>query len=119
MNWRRLFGRRPVGNSFDHLVGASGEHRRHVETQRLRGLKVDHQLVLGRLLYRQVRRLCTTKNAIDVSGRPSPLIDLVDSIGNEAALSGMKGKWIDRRQTMVCRQFDSQLSSGYGMRCNN
>src|SRR5262249_22779286 len=54
--------------------------------------------VFGRLLYWQVRRFCTTKNAIHVGGCASPLIDLVDSIGNESALSGMKSKWIDRRQ---------------------
>src|SRR6516164_10429887 len=105
--------------SLDHLVGAAKEHRRHVETQRLCGLEIDHQLILGRLLYRQVRRFCTTKNAIDVSGRASPLIDLVDPIGNESALSGMKGKWIDRRQPMLCGQVDSQFSSGYGMRCHD
>ena len=49
----------------------------------------------------------------------SPLIDLVDSIGNEATVSGMKAKWIDRRQLMACRQVDNQISSGYGMRCHN
>jgi hypothetical protein len=37
---------------FDHLVGA-GEHRRgYVEGERLGGLQVDHELVLGRRLYR-------------------------------------------------------------------
>ena len=46
----------------------------------------------------------------------SPLIDLVDSIGNEATVSGMKAKWIDRRQLMACRQVDNQISSGHGMR---
>ena len=37
-----------------------------VEAERLRGLEVDHQLVLGRLLHRQIGRLLALEDAIDI-----------------------------------------------------
>ena len=103
----------------DHLVGVGKQHRRHLKAERPGGLEIDHQLIFRRLLDRQVRGIGATKNAIDIGGRTPPLIDLVNSIGNESALSGMKAKWIDRRQPMVCGQVDSQLAPGQGMRCHN
>ena len=37
---------------FDRLVGTRLQRQWHGEAERLRGLEVDHQLVLGRLLDR-------------------------------------------------------------------
>jgi hypothetical protein len=47
------------GNSFDHLISASEQHGRHGEPKRLGGFEVDHKLVLGRRLHRQVGGLLT------------------------------------------------------------
>ena len=49
--------------------------RRHVEAERLGGLEVDHQLVLGRRLHRQVGRLLALEDAIDVAGRVPVLVE--------------------------------------------
>ena len=64
-----------ISRLFDHLVGA-GEHAGGiVEAERLGGLEVDHQLVLGRRLHRQVGRLLALEDAIDVAGRAAVLVD--------------------------------------------
>src|SRR5712691_10844678 len=56
-----------LAHSFDHLVGAREQHRRHFEAKRLRGLEVDHQLELGRCLHRKIGRLLALEDAVDVS----------------------------------------------------
>ena len=46
-----------------------------VEAERLGGLEIDHQLVLGRRLHRQVGRLLALEDAIDVAGRAPVLVE--------------------------------------------
>src|SRR5450631_4114332 len=45
------------GTSFDHLVGAGKQRRRHGEAECFRRVEVYRQLELGALLDRQVRQL--------------------------------------------------------------
>src|SRR6516164_10660849 len=52
-----------LAHSFDHLVSAGEHARRDVETERLGGLEIEHRLVLGRRLHRQVGRLVAFENA--------------------------------------------------------
>src|SRR6266478_305828 len=51
---------------FDHPVGDCEQCRRHRQTERLRGLQVDHQFELGRLYDRKVGRLPAPENAAGV-----------------------------------------------------
>src|SRR5215813_14217670 len=73
-----------LAHSFDHLVGA-GEHRgRQVEAERLGGLQVDHELVLGRRLHRQIGGLLALEDAINIARRASEWVDGVGAVGDQA-----------------------------------
>src|SRR5438093_4185954 len=50
----------------DHFVGAGEHARRQLKTERLGGLKIDNEFVLGWRLHRQVGRLLAIEDAIDV-----------------------------------------------------
>src|SRR5258705_13202101 len=52
---------------FDHLGGTREQVRGHIEAERLGGLEVDDQLILGWCLHRHVGGLLALKDAIDVT----------------------------------------------------
>src|SRR5215831_6418101 len=67
--------------SFDYLVGA-GEHSRwHFEAERLGSLEINDQLVLSRRLHRQVGRLLSLEDPIDVARGEPVLVDVFSTIG--------------------------------------
>ena len=76
----------------DDLVGALLQDQRHVEAERLRGLQVHRQLELGGLLHRQVRRLGTFKDAIDVLRRTSVQVGRQGLISSHCKLRLPKAK---------------------------
>src|SRR5215472_10182079 len=51
-----------LAHSFDHLVSDGQQRRRDGETDRLRGIEVDDQLVFYRCLYRQIAGLFTLED---------------------------------------------------------
>jgi hypothetical protein len=60
---------------FDHLVGAAQHGWRNGKPHRLCGLEVDDKLVFGRRLDWQVGRLLAFKDAVNVAGRESKLVE--------------------------------------------
>ena len=54
--------------SFNHFVGGREQRRRHSEAKHPGGLRIDHQLQLGHLNDRQIRRLGTFE---DAAGTPT------------------------------------------------
>jgi len=69
----------------DHLIGAREQRLRHFEAERLGGLQIDHQLVFGRRLHRQVGRLLAPEDAVDVAGGSPVLIDKIRPVGHQPA----------------------------------
>src|SRR5262249_44042694 len=54
------------GTLFDHLVGTGKHGRRNGEAEGPGGFEVDHQLILRRLLIRQISRTFATEDAVDI-----------------------------------------------------
>ena len=65
---------------FDHLVGDREQPIGDLYVQRFGGLQVDHQFVLGWRLHREISRLLTLEDAIDIAGRASENIGDVATI---------------------------------------
>src|SRR5438132_11287815 len=63
--WHVDAARGPSTPSLDHLVGAGDERRRDVKAKRLRGLEVNDQLELRRLLHRKLAGLRALENLVD------------------------------------------------------
>src|SRR5215467_4457366 len=77
--------RAQIGSLFDHLVDAGEQRRRHFEAERGGSNQIDHEIELGRLLNRNVRRLRAAQNLIDIIGGAPEQVAEVRSIGHEAS----------------------------------
>jgi hypothetical protein len=92
---------------FDHLVGARGQRWWHSETNRFSRLEINDQTVFVWCLHREVGRLLTFENAVDVTGRLPMLIDEIGPIGNETAVGDGGTIPVDRRQFIpACERND-------------
>src|SRR5215510_9324095 len=105
--------------SFDDLVGASEQCRRHINAERFRGLEVDQQLELGRSLHRQVGRLLAFKDAVDVAGSAAELVEEIGPIGHKAAGVDEKAVPVNCWQFMAGRQREDKIAVIYRCRARH
>src|SRR5262249_58555714 len=86
---------------FDHLVGAGEQSRWDRKAERLCCLEVYDQFELHWRLHRQVSRLLTFEDAIDV-GRPSPtMVNEIRSVGEPSPAVSIEDRVIAGRQPMT------------------
>src|SRR5215831_16006022 len=96
----------PILTSFDHLVGALLEKPGYVEAERLRSLEVDRQCELDRALDGKVARLRPLEDTIGIGRRAPKIINLVISVGQQAAKFSPGTEWINGGKTVACGQRD-------------
>src|SRR4051812_8433297 len=85
--------------SFDHLVGAQEERLRDRQSECLGGSKIEDELELGRLLDREVGRLCPAQNLVDKVGSAPEKVRGVRSIGHQTSRFDVLAKTEHRRQS--------------------
>jgi hypothetical protein len=67
-------------------LGAGEQCVRHFEAERPCSLEVDHRFVFGGRLHRQVGRLLTLEDAVDVAGCEAILVNKIRPIRNQPAV---------------------------------
>ena len=71
---------------------------------------VDHQLVFGGVLHRQISGSLAPENAIDIASHAPQLIDVIRPVADQAAIAYEKAIGINRWQPMASGKRDNQLA---------
>ena len=77
-------GRRPVGNSLDHLIGDGEYAWWDGQPECFGSLKVEDQLKLARLLHGKISGFLAAQYSIDVGRCLPEMIDVIPAVGNQS-----------------------------------
>src|SRR5262249_58869951 len=99
-----------VTSSFDHLVGAGEQRRRHVEAERLGGRQIDHEIEFGRLLDRDIGWLGATQHLDDYPRSLTIDFSETRTVTREATLFRHVRPLIDCRQPQHRDPFDDEAT---------
>jgi hypothetical protein len=96
-----------IGLLFDHCIGALLELQGYVEAKRLGGLEIDRQLKLDRGLDGKLARLRALEDSIGIGRRAPIIIELINSVGQQAAEFSEDSALIDGREAVAtCQRYD-------------
>src|SRR5262245_47627873 len=104
------FGPKADMRLFDDLVRCAEQRLRNCQIERLCGLEIDNQLILGRRLHRHVGWLLALEDAIDIARGTPDRIMRIRSVRNQATIQSPITIRIDRRQFVASGETDDELA---------